>query len=161
VRPIEDYRFIVDHNAGKLVRWLRLMGYDTRFFTGGDDREIVAIALAEARIILTRDTGIARRKVATSGRLRVILFRCDVPERQLRQVISSLNLNTSFRPFSLCLECNQELVPVEKDHLSGRVPPYVYRTQRQFMECPGCRRIYWRGTHWRAMTAWLDKLDEG
>jgi uncharacterized protein with PIN domain len=26
------------------------------------------------------------------------------------------------------------------------------------MECPSCHRIYWRGTHWRAMTDKLRKF---
>lgn len=30
-------RFLVDQNVGKLARWLRLLGYDTAFFTGIDD----------------------------------------------------------------------------------------------------------------------------
>jgi len=26
------------------------------------------------------------------------------------------------------------------------------------MECPVCRRIYWRGTHWQAMVRKLEQL---
>ena len=33
----------------------------------------------------------------------------------------------------------------------GRVPDYVFATQETFVECPGCTRLYWRGTHWRNM----------
>ena len=40
-------RFIVDHNVGKLARWLRMMGYDSLFFNGDDDAHMVARALAE------------------------------------------------------------------------------------------------------------------
>jgi uncharacterized protein with PIN domain len=29
------------------------------------------------------------------------------------------------------------------------------------MECPACHRIYWRGTHWQAMTQKLRELLEG
>jgi uncharacterized protein with PIN domain len=42
--------------------------------------------------------------------------------------------------------------------MAGRVPPYVYRTQKQYMECPDCHRIYWRGTHWAAMVRKINKL---
>ncbi|TET26276.1 MAG: hypothetical protein E3J67_02015 [Dehalococcoidia bacterium] len=28
------------------------------------------------------------------------------------------------------------------------------------MECPACRRIYWRGTHWQAMTRTLEKFKQ-
>tara|TARA_Y100000031_G_C8044585_1_gene303324 strand:+ start:416 stop:568 length:153 start_codon:yes stop_codon:yes gene_type:complete len=48
-------KFIVDNNAGKLARWLRMMGYDTLFFGAGDDSRMVRTALTEGRVILTRD----------------------------------------------------------------------------------------------------------
>jgi uncharacterized protein with PIN domain len=38
------------------------------------------------------------------------------------------------------------------------VPPYVYQTQSQFMQCPACHRIYWRGTHWQAMSKRLKQF---
>ena len=43
-------KFIIDHNAGKLVKWLRMLGCDAIFFTGADDVEMVSVALAENRI---------------------------------------------------------------------------------------------------------------
>jgi uncharacterized protein with PIN domain len=29
------------------------------------------------------------------------------------------------------------------------------------MECPACHRIYWRGTHWQAMTKNLKRFIKG
>jgi len=158
VRLISGLRFVVDHNVGKLARWLRLMGYDTLFFSGGDDSRMVAIALDEGRVILTRDTEIMRRRVVASGRLKAILVQSDNPELQMRQVIDTLSLDPQFRPFSLCLECNQPLLTRNKQEVKDRVPPYVFKTQEQYMECTACHRIYWRGTHWVAMTHWLERF---
>ena len=76
------------------------------------------------------------------------------------QVIDSLKLDCQSRPFTICLECNQALVERSKQQVKDRVPPYVFQTQKQYMECPSCHRIYWRGTHWQAMTKKLDKLME-
>ena len=45
-----------------------------------------------------------------------------------------------------------------KDEVKERVPPYVFKTQNQYVECPLCHRIYWRGTHWAAMTRRLNQL---
>jgi len=151
-------KFIVDHNVGKLTGWLRLMGYDTRFFNGDDDSELVAIAKAEGRVILSRDTRIMERRLITSGQVRAVLIDSDQPERQIHQVVDTLGLDSRFRPFSLCLECNQPLVERGKDEVKDLVPPYVFKTQNYFMQCPNCRRIYWRGTHWRAMTERLESL---
>jgi uncharacterized protein with PIN domain len=154
-------KFIVDHNVGKLARWLRLMGYDTIFFDGGDDSELVAIAKAEGRVILSRDTQIMKRRLITSGRIRAVLIQSDQPREQIGQVIVTLGLESRFRPFTICLECNQPLVERAKDELKELVPPYVFKTQEQFMQCPNCRRIYWRGTHWRAMIKKLESFGGG
>jgi len=154
-------KFIVDHNVGKLAKWLRLMGYDARFFRGESDAELVAIALKEGRVILTRDTRIMRRRLVTKGKLKSLLIASDQPQLQIRQLIDSLKLDYRFNPFSLCLECNQPLVERKKAELKQLVPPYVFKTQEQFRQCPSCQRIYWRGTHWRAMTRRLEGLGGG
>jgi uncharacterized protein with PIN domain len=151
-------KFIADQNVGKLAKLLRIMGFDTLFFDGEDDANIVAIALAESRIILTRDTQIMKRGVITTGRLKAVLIESDKPEQQMHQLIEALNLDRQSKPFTLCLECNQPLVEKSKEEIKERVPPYVFKTQNQFMECPNCNRIYWRGTHWQAMTERLKRL---
>ena len=158
---INEPTFIVDSNVGKLARWLRMMGYDTVFFDGSDDSQMVARAVTEGRIILTRDTEILKRRVVTSGRLTVILINSEEPEQQMRQVLYALNLDCQYKPFTLCLECNQPLVEKIKEQVKDLVPPYVFQTQNQYMECPVCHRIYWRGTHWEAMTRRLEKLCQG
>ncbi|MFH0941413.1 MAG: Mut7-C RNAse domain-containing protein [Chloroflexota bacterium] len=151
-------KFMVDTNAGKLARWLRMMGYDAVFFKDGDDAEMISQALKEGRVIITRDHHIVKRWVATSGRLRVVLVTSDQPERQMQQVISELGLDGHFEPFTRCLECNQPLGAMPKEAVKRRVPPYVYRTQADFLECPACRRIYWRGSHREAMRRKLERL---
>jgi len=159
VRSVNNsIKFIVDNNVGKLAKWLRMMGYDALFFNGTDDSKMVAVALAEGRVVLTRDIQIMKRRVVTRGQLRAILISSDEPELQLRQVIGNLNLNCQFRPFTICLECNQPLVDRNREEVKGLVPPYVFQTQSQYMQCPACHRIYWRGTHWQAMTQKLGKL---
>ena len=154
-------KFIVDHNVGKLAKWLRMMGYDTLFFTGDDDWQMIITALNEGRVILTRDTQIMRRGVVTSGRLKAVLIQSDKPDEQKRQVVETLNLDCQFGLFTICLECNQPLEERTKQQVKDRVPPYVFQTQDQYVECPACHRIYWKGTHWEAMTKKLEKLKQG
>ena len=151
-------KFIVDQNAGRLVWWLRMMGYDSAFFTGIDDAAMVRQALAEDRVLLTRDSGIIKRRAVSSGRLRAVLFHGDKPEQQIRQLLAEFDLTAPARPFTLCLECNEPLVRRSREEVTGRVPPYVFATQTQYTECPACRRVYWRGTHWQAMKKRLEEL---
>ena len=149
---------MVDTNVGKLVRWLRMMGYDSRFFDGNDDWQMIITALNEGRVILTRDTGIMKRGVVASGRLKAVLIDSQQPEEQLRQVLKTLNLDCLFHPFTICLECNQALEERTKEQVRERVPHHVFQTQSQYQECPACQRIYWRGSHWQVMTRSLEKF---
>ncbi len=135
-----------------------MMGYDSVFFNGDDDSKMVKQALAEGRIILTRDTGMMRRRAISGGRVKAVLIESEEPERQMQQLINVIDLKGQSRPFTLCLECNQSLESRSREEVAGRVPPYVYRTQTQYMECPNCHRIYWRGTHWAAMARKIERL---
>lgn len=151
-------RFIADQNVGKLAKWLRMMGYDTTIFQGEDDSRLVRIAMDEDRVILTRDTHIIRRRVAKNGLLKVIQIESDEPGAQVREVVRALKLEYPSHAFTLCLECNQPLQARSKQNVKDRVPPYVFQTQSHYVECPACHRIYWRGTHWAAMTKKLEKV---
>ncbi len=153
-------KFIVDQNVGKLVKWLRMMGYDTVFFSGEDDWQMVMTALAEGRIILTRDTGIMSRGVVANGRLKAILIASDDPDAQIRQVVEALNLDTRSAQFTRCLEDNEPLEARTKSDIEGRVPPYVFATQDRYFECPVCHRIYWKGTHWADMNGRIGDLEQ-
>ncbi len=152
-------KFIVDSNAGKLVKWLRIMGYDTIFFDVGEDSEMVTVALAQDRILLTRDTEVMKRRVVVNGRLKAVLLRSDDPEDQMHQVMETLKLDES-RAFTLCLEDNQPLEPRKVDEVKDRVPPYVLQTQADYMECPVYHRVYWKGTHWQAMNETLKRFNQ-
>ena len=157
----DTLKFMVDINVAKLAKWLRMMGYDTELFDGDDDSRMIVIALRQGRVILTKDTQIMKRGVVASGRLKTVLITSDEPELQIQQVVETLKLDCQFRPFTLCLECNQPLVERSKEEVKELVPPYVFQTQNQYMECPACHRIYWKGTHWQAMARRLEKFKQG
>jgi len=155
-----EIKFIADNNVGKLAKLLRMIGYDTRFFTQRDDNEIIRIALKEKRVILTRDTQIMERRLVQDGKLKVILIRQDNPKAQLGEIVRTLNL-AYLKPFSLCLECNQPLISRRKEEVQNLVPIRILNTQSRYTECPLCHRIYWEGTHWQAMVKELLKLEKG
>jgi uncharacterized protein with PIN domain len=128
--------------VGKLARWLRVLGIDVTYSNTYDDDEIIRIAEAENRIVLTRDGGLAARRTE----VRVLLVESDDYRRQVDQVIREFAL-TDFAVFTRCLECNAILEPVAKEDVFEQVPPYVYLTQERFARCPSCARIFWHGTH--------------
>ena len=152
-------KFIVDANVGKLVRWLRMMGFDALFFDELDDGRMVKTALAENRTIITKDTGVMKRRAVASGRVKAILVSGDNPEAQMQAVVDALDLNAMAKPFTRCIECNAELREMSREEARDLVPPRVYEIQDQYMACPSCHRIYWRGTHWKSMSGKLHQFD--
>jgi uncharacterized protein with PIN domain len=138
-------KFIVDGMLGRLAKWLRILGYDTAYFPHLDDDQLVRLARAEGRLLLTRDGGLARRRG-----LQCLLIESDYLEEQLGQILAELAL-AGEHPFSRCPVCNTPLQKVEKSELEGRVPPHIFRTHKDFSLCPNCDKIYWPGTHWTRM----------
>ena len=141
---------MVDVNVGRVAKWLRVMGYDTLFIPDMDDGDLLRIAGEEERVVVTKDRYITERRVVTSGQVRVLLVTSDDFREQMQQLTDALGLEPQ-NVFTLCIECNESLSPVDKQTVKDRVPPFVHSAHEQFYECPACRKIYWRGTHWRNM----------
>jgi uncharacterized protein with PIN domain len=141
-----EIKFVADVMVGKLARWLRILGFDTAYSNKFEDDELLRIAQAEDRILLTRDVPLAGR----SDPSRCLFIESDHFREQLRQVLRAFDL-TEFRIFSRCLECNTPLKDVDKEDVFDKIPPFVYLTQDRFASCPSCQRVYWHGTHAEAM----------
>lgn len=150
-------RFLADSNVGRLARWLRALGYDAAYEAHVADGELVRRALAEERVLLTRDLDLMQRRVIASGQLRAVLLKDDALDEQLRQVAAELGLDAELA-LTRCLECNLELVPRTPTDVAELVPPYVRATQERYSQCPSCRRVYWAGTHWTRMRQRLAAL---
>ena len=157
VNRVAERRFVVDVNVGRLAKWLRVMGYDAAFPRENGDNELVRIALQEDRVLVTRDSGIAQRRAVRLGQMKVVRIENDDLRSQLRQLVTELKLDLA-GGFSRCVRCNQVLQPKLKGDVAWRLPPYVFQTHSEFMECPQCRRLYWRGTHWTNMMSELERL---
>jgi uncharacterized protein with PIN domain len=149
--PAPPLKLLADGMLGRLVRWLRVLGYDTAYAPDTDDTELVRRARAQGRVLLTADRALAARRGA-----RTLLIESQTLADQLRQVRAELGPPPG-PAFSRCVACNGELAPVDKSALAGRVPPYVFATQQEFHRCLDCGRIYWPGTHVERMKAVLDE----
>jgi hypothetical protein len=148
-------RFVVDAMLGKLARWLRILGYDTLYDPHIEDRQLIELAEATGRVLLTADRELMKHRRAEKH-----LISSGAWREQL------LEVTRAYPPpecglFSRCLECNSLLEDVEREAVRERVPPHVYREQRTFMRCPRCDRIYWRGTHFKRVRSHLREILQG
>ncbi len=150
-KPLRNPKFVLDVHLGKLARLMRLAGFDSIYKNDYDDDEIVKISTNQHRTILTRDTGLLKRKEITHG----YFIRNIKAEKQLEEVINRFDLKKSIKPFSRCLVCNTELQPVSKDKIIDRIPPKVKKHHSEFSICENCNKIYWKGTHYERMLSIL------
>jgi len=149
--PLRDPRFVLDTHLGKLSRHLRLAGFDSLWRNDYADEEIVALALAERRIILTRDRGLLKRRAVERGHF----VHATDAELQLAEVVRVFQLERMLLPFSRCRECNVALVDADKAEVSERLPGRVRETYDRYRRCPGCGRVYWEGSHYERLKRML------
>lgn len=131
--------FLCDPNLGRLARWLRMAGFDARYLRAWDEAAI-GEALGEGRVFLTR-------KRSTAGRPGVVFLESDHLPGQAAALDETLGLGEEIRPFTRCSVCNLPLNYAMREDVEKLVPDYVFITHDEFARCPGCSRIYWRGTH--------------
>jgi len=147
-RSDPQIRFVVDVMLGKLAKWLRVVGFDTRIAPLSDRNRILSF-LADGSICVTR----AEKWRDVQG---VVFIRNNDSFEQLKELISLLDLGPNLvRPFTRCSLCNSELIRIPRDAVFGSVPDFVFETATSFRECPECRKIYWPGSHKDRM---LEKL---
>lgn len=149
--PLRDPRFVLDTHLGKLARHLRLAGFDSLWRNDYADPQIVALALAEGRIVLTRDCGLLKRRAVQRGHF----VRATDAELQLAEVVQVFQLQAMLRPFSRCRECNVVLADADKAEVIDRLPERVRAGYQRFRRCPCCERIYWEGTHYERLRRML------
>lgn len=140
---LRNPRFIVDENVTRLCRYMRMLGFDSVLQAG--DHQIVADALSEKRIILTRDQRLLMHRDVTHG----LYLRATKVEEQAREVVRRLQLQSLVRPLSRCLECNHLLEKTSTP--PDRVPSGVREWANEYRTCPNCERVYWKGSHYERM----------
>jgi uncharacterized protein len=147
-------RFICDDNLGKLARYLRILGFDTSFQEPISDPELLRLAAAEKRCLLTRDHHLLQHTHPYG----ILVLEDDDPLIQLAEVIRSLKLVVMpALLFQRCSRCNEITAPVDKAQTGNHIFPYILKTQNVIRKCSSCGRYYWKGTHYKRMIQELRK----
>ena len=149
--PPRPIRFALDVHLRKLASLLRLAGFDAVMLI--DDAELAERSAAEGRVALTRDVGLLKRTAVRHGRW----IRHTDPELQLLEVLDRYDLAGQMTPFVRCMECNTLLVPAALDAIAERLPAGTRECFSEFHRCPGCDRIYWRGSHYDRLLRLLER----
>lgn len=138
-RPPPQPRFVTDVHLGRLASYLRLLGFDCLYRNDYGDEELLAIAQAQDRILLSRDTGVLKRASVKHG---AFLHATD-PRLQLREVCDRFQLDERVAPFTRCARCNGRVEHIDEP---SEAPTSVARRDA-FSRCSGCGQLYWPGSH--------------
>jgi hypothetical protein len=151
-------RLVADSMLGRLTRWLRLSGYDVKYISGAsEDEELLDLATAERRVLLTRDAALYR-SARKRGVRTVFVESGDIVE-QLKQVIGALGVHLYNTPsFSRCPVCNGKIRGEDREELEGELPENVLMGTRKFWRCTDCGKIYWEGKHWENIRKIIEEV---
>jgi len=142
-----EIKFVIDVHLGKLTKYLRILGLDAAYKNDYSDSEIIKATIEEKRIMLTRDIGLLKNNKVVNG----YWVRNTDPFEQAEEIISKFNLKDKIKPFTRCLSCNGEIEPVDKERIINKLEPKTIQYYNEFFICPACRKIYWKGSHWKKM----------
>jgi len=147
-------KFAVDCMLGKLAKWLKILGFDTAYFSKIEDDELLSLTRKEKRTLLTRDTRLAER----AGKGPALFIKSGEWESQVKEVLAAFDLYDQVTLHSRCIACNRKLKLISKNRARNLVTPHVYEHAAEFALCPGCGRVFWKGTHSRDMESKLSKI---
>ena len=143
-----EKRFVVDSMLGKVAKWLRALGFETRYQHVEDLQQLDEYA-QQGYHVVTRNSR-WEKHAAT------VWVTADDPREQLREIVATLKIGPAeVRPFCRCLRCNELLQTVDRALVAGHVPDYIYENRTVFHQCPQCRQVYWAGSHPSHMVDWL------
>ena len=151
--PLRKIKFILDVHLGKLVRMLRLLGFDCLYRNDYDDPEIVRISVEENRTILTRD----RHLLQAGAVIRGYWVRSGDADVQLEEVLRRFDLYSRIRSFRRCLRCNGEIKKVRKEDVLEKLEPKTILYYNAFYQCGLCGQVYWKGTHFDRLTEKIER----
>ena len=152
--PLRETKFVADVHLGRLAGYLRLFGFDCLYDQSLVDEELAHISRDDKRILLTRDRGLLKRSAVSHG----CLVRSTIPREQLIEVIGRYDLVRSIQIANRCTHCNEFLQKVEKDLILDRLETDTASQHNQFMQCKGCGRIYWKGSHFEKIHQFVREI---
>lgn len=156
----EQLTFFVDAMLGNIAKKLRLMGYDSSYFSDIEDDELIKLAKNDKRIIISRDEGLIQK--AQKYGLECIFLKNKEEIEQFREIIEKLNLKTIQinGDKARCPKCNSKTNPINKKNIQDKIPLKVLENNEKFWICENCEQIFWEGTHIKNLQKFVEELNE-
>jgi uncharacterized protein with PIN domain len=146
-------RFLCDEMLVRLARLLRAAGHDTYLARNAEaDEDLLRLARAEGRTLLTRD-----RRLAAAAAPDSVLIQGSGVEQEARSLSASTPIRWDAALFTRCVMDNARLRKASAQNVA-RMPASTRAGPGPFRACPACGRLYWPGSHVRRMNARLTAI---
>ena len=135
------HRFLLDVMLGKLVTYLRMCGYDTRYTQEAGieaDDVIRQRAASTGRTLVTRDRELAAR---TDGA--ILLASRDIEDQLAELHDHGIGIELPTHP-ERCSVCNGPVDEIDPDQRPEHAPDSV----SHIWQCRECDQYFWKGSHW-------------
>ncbi|MEM3507119.1 MAG: Mut7-C RNAse domain-containing protein [Candidatus Bathyarchaeia archaeon] len=150
----------MDGMLGKLTRWLRIIGFDTKYLNNAMDNELIKIASLEDRILLTSDVRLYR--VAIAKGVNAFLIKGRTNFEKLAYLAKRFNIDLKIDENNLrCPVCGSRIELITKNKVKDIVPEKTFKNYKKFWICSNkeCKKVYWKGSHWKRINEVLNKAN--
>ncbi len=147
-------KFVADCMLGKLAKWLKILGFDTAYFSKIEDDDLLVFAQNESRVLLTRDNGLIEKSKSVPA----LFINSEKWAEQVQEVLRAFHLFGKAKPNSRCIECNTVLRTLPKERAKNLTTPFIYKNADVFSLCPECGRVFWKGSHQSDMEEKIRKI---
>lgn len=150
--------FLVDAMLGNIAKKLRLLGFDSEYFSDIDDSELIQKAKNEQRVLISRDHELITR--AKNNGIPSIYISTENEIEQFLEILQivPLKFNKITGDTARCTKCNSITLPITKSEIENKIPQGVLEYNEKFWQCKNCDQIYWEGTHIKNLQKFMDKI---
>lgn len=146
-------KFLCDHMLIRLGKWLRAAGHDTLIICQSiSDREVLSIAIATGRLLVTRDRHFLNMKAANHH---LLYLKSNALDDCMHELNQKMDIDWLLAPFTRCLICNTLLEHPSIEYVE-KAPPAIRQQKKQFWYCPFCHQLFWEGSHTQRMRRQLE-----
>lgn len=151
--------FFIDSMLGNIARKLRLLGYDTLYFSNIDDDKLIDIARKEKRIIISKDNELIK-KTKKLG-METIYISKEEELEQFFEIMNLINLKIQINgDTARCPKCNSLTELIDRYIIKEKIPRGILESNNKFWICKFCNQIYWEGTHIKNLQKFMVKVNE-
>jgi len=158
--PENTPMFFVDAMLGNIARKLRLLGYDSKYFSDINDTKLIDIAIKDKRIIISKDYELIIRAK------KIGIPTIHITKQKLIEQFLELTNKICLKNFEIngniarCPKCNTQTESIDKNNYKEKIPLGVFNLNENYWRCKNCDKIYWEGTHIKNLQVFVGQINE-